>query len=147
MFTVSTLFLAILTKTPQEVMTLTMSLTIGMYIITRLTEVIVTQNKDHLVPWGLRVFVGIIAVFLLVISPSIAQIDRVMILIMGLAIGIYIITQIIKVMMVHKREYFAPWYVRILAGITTRLFAAITLLFCLLAMLSLLGGYDLKTFD
>ncbi|MEW6493433.1 MAG: hypothetical protein AB1589_13150 [Cyanobacteriota bacterium] len=85
MITVSTLFLAILPRTPQEVMTLTMSLTIGMYIITRLTEVIVTQNKEHLVPWGLRVFVGIIAVFLLVVSPSIAQIDWVMILIMGLA--------------------------------------------------------------
>lgn len=147
MNTVSTLFLAIWPRTPQEVMTLTMGLTIGMYIITRITEVIITQNKEHLVPWGLRVFVGIIAVVLLVISPSIVQINRVMMLIMGLVIEIYIITQMLKVMMVHKKECFAPLYVRILAGITTRIFAGITILFCLLVIGILWVDYDIKTFD
>ena len=162
--TIATLFLAVL-PTPQVrgVMTLTMSLTIGMYVITRINEALSTQNKKHIFPLIMRILTGIIAVFILIVSPYLVQINRGMILAIGLTIGIYIITQIVRV---WRASYFRksllqsdentrvqglfeqtslpnwdtpPLCLRILAGIT--------LAYCFLAMLLLWNLCDMSAYE
>lgn len=129
------------------VMILTMLLTIGMYLITRINEFILIANyPEHFINWVRRI-VGIIAVFFIIISPSVIQINRVMILTIEFIIGGYIIVQIFKVIIGYKKESLGAWYVRIFKGITIRIFALITLLWCLLAMMSLWVDSIMKTFD
>lgn len=49
---------------------------IGMYILTRMTELLVTQKKDNLLPLGVRIFAGItiavcvLGMIILLGSPS-----------------------------------------------------------------------------
>lgn len=37
----------------------TIGVMIGMYILTRMAELLMTQKKDHLLPLGVRIFAGI----------------------------------------------------------------------------------------